>query len=195
MPADFITLAWNRQDASVTLNNVTVTVVPAEQARFPVDAVVHEQDTSLVLGEFSGTIQTEEKPAWFLANKLESQICHNPGQVLVSGTRPFKLYAIIHDLDQQPSWCIAWISTAVENLIQVVEHYSIHSLQLPVLGNVHGHFELNSFIDLLFASLKKRIVTSRLQISLLVAMDQYPAAIKLLHKYRTAGHTGKETRK
>lgn len=155
MPDKSIILAWDISESRVSCFGVNILVVPPRQVPGDVDAIVEEQDTALVLGAPGFVDSSDSKPAWFLANKLESQTLYEPGSVLQRGQHPQRLLAIVHDLDRDPSCKSEWLAKALDNIFQITLKNKFHSLRLPLLGCQHGKLGLEKFTSLLLASLEK----------------------------------------
>lgn len=153
MSQENIKLAWDIEQSRVVLNGISVFVIPANLAPGKVAAIVEEQDTSLVLGRPAKISVSDDKPSWYLANRLESQELLQPGSVVLRREKPAKLLAIIHDLDCEPTWKPEWISMALDNAFNLTRAHDISSLQLPVLGAQHGRFRLTEFLSLLYKKL------------------------------------------
>jgi hypothetical protein len=77
---------------------------------------VEEQDTALVLSKPGIITELDDKPTWFLANKLESQSLLQAGSVFKRAGNPLRLLAIVHDLDREPSWRSEWIAKLLKML-------------------------------------------------------------------------------
>ena len=172
-------LVWDINLSSVKINDIDIVVVPETTAAFDIDAVVEEQDTALILGKPGKIVESINKPAWFLANKLESQSLLKPGSVIKHDGKPIRLLAIVHDLDREPSWSAEWITQALENIFKLSTIHGIFSLQLSVLGAEHGRFKLKEFLPLLINELNKAQTTLR-KIYLSVPKQDYPEALSLL---------------
>jgi len=46
----------------------------------------------------------DDKPLWYDANKTDLLESHQPGDVIIKSFNPLQFLAIVHDLDQTPSW-------------------------------------------------------------------------------------------
>ncbi|MEJ2141765.1 MAG: hypothetical protein P8Y24_05320 [Gammaproteobacteria bacterium] len=154
MSQEILKLAWDIEQSQVKLCGITIIIIPENLAPDEVNAIVEEQDTSLVLGQPSKITISDDKPSWFLANKLESQELLEPGSVILRDGKTKKLHAIVHDLDCEPTWKPEWISQALDNIFSITNSYSINTLQLPVLGAQHGKFKLEEFLALLHDKIK-----------------------------------------
>jgi hypothetical protein len=66
------------------------------------------------------------------------------------------LLAIIHDLNQEPSWKEEWVASALDGIFQEAESCKIRSLALPLLGTLHGSLERQRFLALLQDALERR---------------------------------------
>ena len=78
-----------------------------------------------------------------------------PGTVLVKGKRPLRLLAIIHDLNQDPSWREEWIASALDRILAEAETRRLRSIALPFLGTLHGSLEKQRFVVLLRDALER----------------------------------------
>ena len=121
---------------------------PDSKHTFKHDAIVHEEDSYLVLSAGTKLKDPEESP-FKLIKQAHDANPETPGTVLVKGAFPFKFLAIIHDLDQDPSWKEKWISEALENIFRRSRELNICSLAIPLLGSVHGRFDKKQFVRLL----------------------------------------------
>lgn len=155
MPQNKLRLVWDINLFSVRINDIDIVVAPKTLAPFDIDAVVEEQDTALIISEPGIITGPDDKPAWLLANKLESQSLLKPGSVIKRGANPLRLLAIVHDLDREPSWLSEWIAQALDNIIHLSYEQGFSSIQLSVLGAQHGRFDLEEFLQLLVIALNK----------------------------------------
>ena len=118
------------------------------------DAVVVEDDTFRLL---SGEPILKE-PVESL-DELERELTEfrapAPGDVLVRGGEPLELVAIIHDLDQDPSWRLEWISSALAKVLALAAERQIDTLAMPLLGTVHGKLKREKALALLRTALEQ----------------------------------------
>ena len=117
MPQKKLRLVWDINLSHVRINDIDIVVAPKAVAPFDIDAVVEEQDTALILSESGNITTSDNKPAWFLANKLESQSLLKSGSVIKRDGETLRLLAIVHDLDVEPSWSSEWIEQALDNIL------------------------------------------------------------------------------
>jgi len=78
-----------------------------------------------------------------------------PGSVLVKGKRPLRMLAIVHDLNQDPSWREEWIASALDMILAEAETRRLKSIALPFLGTLHGSLEKQRFVVLLRDALER----------------------------------------
>jgi hypothetical protein len=71
------------------------------------------------------------------------------GTVLVKGNNPLRFLAIVHDLNEEPTWREEWIESALEAVFQEAENRKLESIALPILGTKHGSLEKKRFFALL----------------------------------------------
>ena len=148
-------LIWNIDKFRLVYHGIEIAVSHSKLVPFAVGAIVEEQDTDRVLGEFTVMNDPGDKPGWYLANKLESEPQKKTGCVIVHGQYPVTLQAIVHDLNEDPSWRREWIEEALNNIFNLTNEKKISAIQIPALGNVRGHYGLQEFI----ASFKESLDT------------------------------------
>jgi hypothetical protein len=149
MPSNHLKLAWDIEQSQVKINNTTIRVASPKLVPEAIDCVVEEQDTALILSKPTHIKITDDKPSWFLANALESQTLLQPGTAVLRSGKPKKILAIVHDLDQEPSWRTEWVTQALENIFEISRSYGFEIVSLPILATVHGRFDRVEFLKLL----------------------------------------------
>ncbi len=188
-------LVWDIDKLRLNFAGIEVSVVHSKLPPLNVSAIVEEQDTDRVLGECTEIRDPGDMPVWYLANKLSSAPQKRTGCVVVCGQHPCTLQAIVHDLDEDPSWSYDWIAEALHNIFSLTIEKNISSIQLPMLGNVHGRFGLENFIALFVEKLDEFVNTNgkTLQrmplrrIWLMVPDDQCEKAFSILKNKAASG--------
>jgi hypothetical protein len=64
------------------------------------------------------------------------------------------MLAVVHDVNQDPTWKAEWIEKAMCSVFQKAEILKINSLGLPMLGTKHGKLDYQVFSNLLARCLK-----------------------------------------
>jgi O-acetyl-ADP-ribose deacetylase (regulator of RNase III) len=65
------------------------------------------------------------------------------------------LLAIVHDLNQEPSWREEWVASALEGIFREAESRRLRSIALPFLGTLHGSLKKERFVELLRCALER----------------------------------------
>jgi len=131
----------------LNLGKLTVAIILETTPPFEADGVVYEQDTALILGKstvFREPLESTEELLQQALNRTPLPL----GSVLVKGQHPFKLLAIIHDVEQIPICTEKSIKQAWQNLFQKSEELKLHSLASPLLGTVFGHLNSEQAVTL-----------------------------------------------
>jgi hypothetical protein len=128
--------------------SVQIVIAPKKDQPFPIDAVAFEEDTFLVLSAETAVRKPQEPLIRIMTRVIETRP-EIPGTILVKGKRPLRLLAIVHDLNQEPSWRKEWIQSALREIFKEVENRRLKSLALPFLGTMHGSLEKRHFVMLL----------------------------------------------
>ena len=174
-------LIWDSSQFKITIASIDIHIAPEDRPPFPVIALVEEQDTSLVLKPDDEIRDPgDNKPLWYDANKTKLSEAHQPGDVLSKSFNPIRFLAIVHDLDQTPSWKSEWIEMALSNVFELSGNRSLSAIGIPVLGAQFGRFKLEEFISIFVAALKKQNFEYSLKIWLVVKQEECQKAFELL---------------
>lgn len=104
---------------------------------FAPDVLVTEQDTWLVLGGDAVVTAPEPDTPELLQRAAEFEPLE-PGSVVARGGDPVELLAVVHDLDREPTWRVAWVEAALAEVMDELHARGASAVALPVLGGVHG---------------------------------------------------------
>jgi hypothetical protein len=130
------------------LGSIRIVAAPAKAPPFDVDAFAFEEDTFLVLSADT-QVRDPKVPLARIMTRLIDTKPAIPGTVLVKGRRPLRFLAIVHDLNQEPSWKEEWIMDALYRVFQSAENLRLQAVALQMLGTVHGSLEKRRFAFLL----------------------------------------------
>ena len=133
---------------------VRIVAAPRYAQPFDIDAMAEEEDTFLVLSA-EKTVRMHSEHIIRIMTSIIETLPVAPGSVVVKSGHPLRLLAIVHDLNREPSWCEDWIADALEHVFRETIIRSFDSLALPLLGTVHGSFNIQKFINLLKHALKR----------------------------------------
>jgi len=123
------------------LGPVHVVVAPGDAPPFPIQAVVVEEDTHLLLSS-DGVVKEPDEDFEELVSAAGTRRPSTPGSVLVRKTEPLQFLAIVHDIDCQPTWREEWIASAINGAIEEAEWRRLESIGLPLIGTRHGNIEM-----------------------------------------------------
>lgn len=159
---------------------VRIVAAPRTRPPFPVDALVWEEDTFLVLSAEPVVREPKGHPLRIINDALH-MVPERPGTVVVRGTtRPLHFLAIVHDLNQEPTWREEWMADALAAVFSEAEHRALRSLALPLLGTIHGRCEKSRFAVLLRTAMQKASFQHLRRLWLVVsehAMDETRSAL------------------
>lgn len=138
----------------LSFGSIDIVAAPLDRPPFTVDAVAFEEDTFLVLSADRQVRDPKEHQVRVMTRVIETRP-EKPGSVLVKGKRPIRLLAIVHDLNQDPSWREEWIAHALDGIFHEAERRRLHSIALPFLGTLHGSLDRERFVMLLRSALER----------------------------------------
>ncbi len=149
-----LTLVQGGLGAETSLGAVRIIVTSEDPPLSVAQAVVFEEDTFLVLSA-DPTVRNGKENLLRLMTELTDLQPAQPGSVLIRGKRPLQFLAVVHDLNQDPSWREEWIFSALEGIFHEAEGRKLRSLALPLLGTVHGSLKKPRFVALLKTALTR----------------------------------------
>jgi len=126
------------QDPVANLGSILVVAGgPEEAPPFQVEASVMEEDTFLVLSAEPIVVDPLEEPIRLMTRLIETRQ-ETPGSVLVRGSGPYRMLAIVHDVEQDPTWREEWVAEALEQSLREAEARELRCISLEMLGCMHG---------------------------------------------------------
>lgn len=128
--------------------NTIIRYTELDPALLDVDAVVEEQDTSLLLGH-SPVIRESVESFSSLLERMQEQRDEVPGNVIIKNSIPRRLIAIVYDIDHTPICLEDWVEQALTTILQHCKQYRLQSVAMPVLGTSYGELDQATFMDLL----------------------------------------------
>ncbi len=131
-----------------SIGRINIAIAPIDYVPHDIDALVEEQDTQLLMAVDSEIVYPEDDFDT-LISQMTTGKGRRPGQILVKEDKPIRLQAIIHDINQEPSWKAEWIAFALKQLIEEIKNYEIKVLAMPLLGTHHGNMAEDDSIELL----------------------------------------------
>jgi hypothetical protein len=133
---------------------VDIVAAPENRPPFKVDAVAVEEDTFLVMSA-DRRVQDPKEPLIKIMTRVIETQPRAPGSVFVRDGSPLRFLAVVHDLNEEPTWREEWIIGALEAIFQEAEQRGLWSIALPFLGTLHGSLDKARFIVILRSVLEK----------------------------------------
>ena len=127
---------------------------PREVPPFAVDAFIEEEDTYLVLSA-EATVREPREPLLRLLAEVHGAEPLEPGSVVVREGEPLRLLAVVHALDEEPTWREEWIADALREIFRESGRRRLRSLALPLLGTVHGRLAFGRSLELIRQALEE----------------------------------------
>ena len=134
---------------SISFGPVRIVSAPEDSPPFRVQALVFEEDTWLIMSANPKTCEPEEHPVRMMTQMIEARP-EQVGTVLVRGNNPKRFLAIVHDVDQDPTWRESWVESALIQIFLNAEQRRIQSIGLPLIGTLHGNLQKQHFVELLY---------------------------------------------
>lgn len=125
-----------------------LSITVSREKPFAVSVFAYEENTSLILST-DARVQSLLDHLTRIMTALIEEPVFAPGTVLPRGGSPLRLFAVVHDLERDPSTCDEWISQALNGVLSFCRMHAVVSLGLDLLGAVHGKRSATSFIEAL----------------------------------------------
>jgi hypothetical protein len=146
---------------------IRIVAAPEKFPPFEVDARAYEEDTFLIMSADPVIAFPEEHPIRMWTQLIETQ--PEPiGSVRVKGQNPLRFLAIVHDVNQDPTWKEEWVETAIREIFREAEQRKLCTIGLPLLGTLHGTLQFRRFIELLGQVLKQTCINHLKRLWLIV---------------------------
>lgn len=166
----------------VRIGQVSIQIGPQQRPPFPVSAIVVEQDTAMLLDD-EPAIYTPTDSLQLLREEVERFREPQPGSVVTQRGRPRRLYAIIHDLEQEPTWREEWIVDALKVLFSEASRLHLENLAMPLLGTRFGKLSSQRFIELLSNTLQHYPPSRPLKLWLIAPRHRTHSLLMMLRRY------------
>jgi len=169
----------------ISRGSLTIVAAPQDAQPFPVNAAAFEEDTLLVLSAET-TVREPKGPLMRVMTKLIETRPERPGSVLMKGNHPVRLLAIVHDLNQEPTWKEEWVKRALTGIFQEIEGRDLTSLALPFIGTLHGKLGKERFLWLLRVLLQDMDFKHLRKLWLIVPPKTKPRMVQVLESRPSA---------
>ncbi len=169
----------------VHIGMVSIQIGPQQRPPFQVSAIVVEQDTAMVLDDDT-TITSPLDSLERLREEVERFREPELGSVVIQRGKPRKLYAIIHDLEQDPTWREEWIISAICTLFNEAERLHLTDLAMPLLGTRFGKLSPQRFIELLCNHLQRSPPPHPLKLWLIAPRHRTHSLLMTLYRYKNS---------
>lgn len=166
--------------SEITIGPIRVFIAPEQWPPFVIEAMAAEEDTFLVLSADPEVQETNENPERLMAEVFATAPAV-PGSVIVKGENPFWLLAVVHDLNQKPSWKEEWIAGALDRILREAESRKLRSIAVPMLGTLHGSFAKERFLVLLREALERCDCKNLSRLWLMVPTGSTREILEMLH--------------
>jgi hypothetical protein len=114
-----------------------ITEAPAGAPPFPVAAVVEEDDSYHVLSAKPVFRPVDDNPIRVMADAHDAEP-DPPGSVVIRRGTPLRMLAVVHRLDERPTWRERWAARAYRGVLLEAERRGLRAIALPLLATVHG---------------------------------------------------------
>jgi hypothetical protein len=131
-----------------SFHHLRIVAAPKNAAPFDVDAIAIEEDTWLVMSADPKICEPQEHPIRLMTDLIETKP-ESVGSVLIQGSQPLRFLAIVHDVNQEPTWQEEWIESALREILRLVELRRLQAIGLPLIGTLHGRLKNQRFAALL----------------------------------------------
>lgn len=115
----------------IWFGTLRIVAAPKDRPPFKVGAMAFEEDTFLVMSAEPVIRAPKESLMRMMTRVIETRP-ETPGTMLVRGKRPLRLLAVVHDLNQEPSWREEWVADCLEKIFIEAESRKLRSLALSL---------------------------------------------------------------
>ncbi len=131
----------------VNIGKYVITIGSGTRPPFPIEAVAAEEDTWLVLS----APPVVEEPGEHIIRTMTAimdTLPLEPGTAIFKKGKPLRFLAVVHDLEQEPSWRAEWVASALREVFSLAEEKGCRSMALPLIAARKGHLSTQGFLDI-----------------------------------------------
>ena len=161
---------------ALVFQGVRIVAAPEERPPFAVDAIAFEEDTNLLMSA-RAELRVPKESFSTLLTEIAAFEPVEPGTVVAQGEAPLRLLAIVHDIEQTPTWRKSWVKQAVAALLAEADAHAIEALCVPVLGSVHGAMSTAQFAALFRQALEAQAPKKLLRVWVMVSDNESDALL------------------
>lgn len=173
-----LTVLEGGRDRLARVNSVILKIVADTLSPLPVDVRIFEEDTYLVLTVDPVIRHAEEHPIRLMTKVVESK----PNKTGTIVTNDPSWYAIVHDLDNEPTCRLEWIEMAYRQALLLGEIKRVQKMGIPLLGSVHGKVSSETSLKMLIESIRAASCEYLKKILVLVPQNKTETTWKHLEK-------------
>jgi len=165
----------------MTFNGLQIIAAPKDAPPFKIDTLAVEEDTYLIMSAEPTHIPPAEHPLRFMA-ELAGLEPEKPGSIVVRGRNPVRMMAVVHDVNQEPTWREKWIEKALCEIFRQADSRQLSALGLPLIGTKHGKLKNHRFAALLAKAIKKSSFNHLKRLWLIAPVPENVKLVQLLKK-------------
>ena len=136
-----LTLVQGGLSRRFQLAGVALALLPIETEEPPVDMVVLEEDTHLILNA-PNTLRDPGKPLEELVEEMVRVQPHRLGTLLVRRGLPIQVRAVVYDVESDPITRPETLAATLAQLLALFEQERVRRVSLPLLGQRCGQIDL-----------------------------------------------------
>ncbi len=164
---------------TASLGPVRIVAAPEGARPFRVNAMVFEEDTWMMMSASPTVCQPDIHPIRLMTDVINAE--PEPiGSVVVRKGNPLRFLAIVHDVNQDPTWREEWVAIALKQVFREGEKRKTSSMSLPLLGTIHGRLDKLRFVALLAEVLNHIVFNHLKQLWLIVPPQTGQDIIRVL---------------
>ncbi len=148
-------------------NGVYVSIATRDNLPKPVEVMVFEEDTNLILTVDREMYFQEEHPIR-LMTEIHRTKGHVPGSLV---TRGKSWYAVVIDLNAEKMCDSKWISKAYQHVFVNLEEEKIVTVAINLLGTIHGKMAVKDAVSLFVTALESKVPANLKQVWLIVSNE------------------------
>lgn len=170
---------------SIHFSGIHIVASPLEFPPFSVEALAFEEDTFLVMGADPAHAEEAAHPLRLMA-QLADLRPETPGTVIAKGNNPIQLLAIVHDVENIPTWREKWVKKALYGIFEIAEKRYIKTLGLPLIGTQYGTMDTNLCAGIIGSILSQQPVRYLKKIWIIAPVPVNGQIMETLAAYATA---------
>ncbi len=142
-------LIYGGKALNFSINGLHLALSPLHLPPFPVESLIFEEDTNLILTVDKKIKYQKEHPINMMTN-IHYAKSYDPGTLVINGKN---WYAVVVDINTEEMCQLEWIQVIYAKVLNRIVDQKIHSIGINLLGSTHAKLDIQNTLNIFIETL------------------------------------------